>query len=118
MKQLFNELWLAVLMLMLCMCLMLVYIITDWHGAFVVMFMWMCYDGCMLLLLFVIFTIYEAMEHWSLWLALASSRLGIEPKTPGWLVQDPTTRPTGDLIPTIGGFGAHPGRGFLYIAFG
>jgi hypothetical protein len=22
-----------------------------------------------------------------------SSRLGIEPKTPGWLVQDPTTRP-------------------------
>jgi hypothetical protein len=32
-----------------------------------------------------------------------SSRLGIEPKTPGWLVQDPTTRPIGDLIPTIGG---------------
>jgi hypothetical protein len=31
-----------------------------------------------------------------------SSRLGIEPKTPGWLVQDPTTRPIGDLIPTIG----------------
>jgi hypothetical protein len=30
-----------------------------------------------------------------------SSRLGIEPKTPGWLVQDPTTRPIGDLIPTI-----------------
>jgi len=29
-----------------------------------------------------------------------SSRLGIEPKTPGWLVQDPTTslRPIGDLI--------------------
>jgi len=26
-----------------------------------------------------------------------SSRLGIEPKTPGWLVQDPTTRPIGDL---------------------
>ena len=24
-----------------------------------------------------------------------SSRLGIEPKTPGWLVQDPTTRPIG-----------------------
>jgi hypothetical protein len=40
-----------------------------------------------------------------------SSRLGIEPKTPGWLVQDPTTRPIGDLIPTIGGSGAHPGRG-------
>ncbi len=37
-----------------------------------------------------------------------SSRLGIEPKTPGWLVQDPTTRPIGDLIPTIGGSGAHP----------
>jgi hypothetical protein len=36
-----------------------------------------------------------------------SSRLGIEPKTPGWLVQDPTTRPIGDLIPTIGGSGAH-----------
>ena len=33
----------------------------------------------------------------------APSRLGIEPKTPGWLVQDPTTRPIGDLIPTIGG---------------
>ena len=32
-----------------------------------------------------------------------SSRLGIEPKTPGWLVQDPTTRPIGDLIPPIGG---------------
>jgi len=32
-----------------------------------------------------------------------SSRLGIEPKTPlaGWLVQDPTTRPIGDLIPTF-----------------
>jgi len=28
-----------------------------------------------------------------------SSRLGIEPKTPGWLVQDPTTKPIGDLIP-------------------
>jgi hypothetical protein len=28
-----------------------------------------------------------------------SSRLGIEPKTPGWLLQDPTTRPIGDLIP-------------------
>jgi hypothetical protein len=27
-----------------------------------------------------------------------SSRLGIEPKTPGWLVQDPTTRPIGDLM--------------------
>ncbi len=40
-----------------------------------------------------------------------SSRLGIEPKTPGWLVQDPTTRPIGDLIPTIGGSGAHPWRG-------
>jgi len=25
-----------------------------------------------------------------------SSRLGIEPKTPGWLVQDPATRPIGD----------------------
>jgi len=35
-----------------------------------------------------------------------SSRLGIEPKTPGWLVQDPTTRPIGDLIPTIWGSGA------------
>ena len=41
-----------------------------------------------------------------------SSRLGIEPKTPGWLVPDPTTRPIGDLIPTIGGSGTHPGRGF------
>ena len=29
-----------------------------------------------------------------------SSRLGIEHKTPGWLVQDPTTRPIGNLIPT------------------
>ena len=41
-----------------------------------------------------------------------SSRLGIEPKTPGWLVQDPTTRPIGDLIPTIGGSGANPWRGW------
>ena len=41
-----------------------------------------------------------------------SSRLGIEPKTPGWLVQDPTTRPIGDLIPTIGGSGAHPWQGW------
>jgi hypothetical protein len=41
-----------------------------------------------------------------------SSRLGIKPKTPGcWLVQDPTTSPSGDLIPTIRGSGAHPGRG-------
>jgi hypothetical protein len=40
-----------------------------------------------------------------------SSRLGIEPKTAGWLVQDPTTSPSGDLIPTIRGSGAHPGRG-------
>jgi hypothetical protein len=32
-----------------------------------------------------------------------SSRLGIEPKTPGWLVQDPTTSPSGDRIPTIRG---------------
>jgi hypothetical protein len=38
-----------------------------------------------------------------------SSRLGIEPKTPGWLVQDPTTSPSGDLIPTSRGSGAHPG---------
>jgi len=44
-----------------------------------------------------------------------SSRLGIEPKTPGCLVQDPATRPIGDLrdlIPTIGGSGAHPRRGW------
>ena len=41
-----------------------------------------------------------------------SSRLGNEPKTPGWLVQDPTTSPSGDLIPTIRGSGAHPGRGW------
>jgi len=41
-----------------------------------------------------------------------SSRLGIEPKTPGSLVQDPTTRPIGDLIPTIGGSGAHPCQGW------
>jgi len=34
-----------------------------------------------------------------------SSRLGFEPKTPGWLVQDPTTRPIGNLITTIGGSG-------------
>jgi hypothetical protein len=34
-----------------------------------------------------------------------SSCLGIEPKTPGWVVQDPTTRPSGDLIPTIRGSG-------------
>ena len=32
-----------------------------------------------------------------------SSRYGIEPKSPGWLVQAPTTRPIGDLIPTTGG---------------
>jgi hypothetical protein len=44
-----------------------------------------------------------------------SSRLGIEPKTPGWLVQDPTTRPIGDLIPTIGGSEAHPGRGMVCV---
>ncbi len=44
-----------------------------------------------------------------------SSRLGIEPKTPGWLVQDPTTSPSGDLIPTIRGSGAHPGRGCVFI---
>ena len=36
---------------------------------------------------------------------------GIEPKTPEWLVQDPTASPSGDLIPTIRGSGAHPGRG-------
>jgi hypothetical protein len=47
-----------------------------------------------------------------------SSRLGIEPKTPGWLVQDPTTRPIGDLIPTIGGSGAHPWRGCVCFFFG
>ena len=35
-----------------------------------------------------------------------SSRLGIEPTTPGWLAQDPTTSPSGDLIPTIRGSGA------------
>ena len=34
-----------------------------------------------------------------------SSRLGIEPKTPRWLVQSPTTSPSGDLIPTIRGSG-------------
>jgi hypothetical protein len=45
-----------------------------------------------------------------------SSRLGIEPKTPGWLVQDPTTSPSGDLIPTIRGSGAHPGRGVFITA--
>jgi hypothetical protein len=28
-----------------------------------------------------------------------SSRLGSEPKTPGWLVQDRTTSPIGDLEP-------------------
>jgi hypothetical protein len=33
----------------------------------------------------------------------------LEPKTPGWLVQDPTTSPSGDLIPTTRGSGAHPG---------
>jgi hypothetical protein len=32
--------------------------------------------------------------------------------TPGWLVQDPTTSPLGDVIPTIRGSGAHPGRGW------
>jgi hypothetical protein len=46
-----------------------------------------------------------------------SSRLGIEPKTPGWLVQDPTTRLIGDLIPTIRGSGDHPGRGFFFFRF-
>ena len=40
-----------------------------------------------------------------------------ESKTPGWLVQDPTTRPIGDLIPTIRGSGAHPGRGW-FLSFG
>ena len=38
-----------------------------------------------------------------------SSRLGIEPKTPGCLVQDPTTRLIGDLIPTTGGSGDQGG---------
>ena len=38
-----------------------------------------------------------------------AGRLEFEPKTPGWLVQDPTTRPIRDLIPTIGGSG--PWRG-------
>jgi hypothetical protein len=42
-----------------------------------------------------------------------SSRLGIEPKTPGWLVQDPTTRQIGDLIPTIRGSGTHPWLGIF-----
>ena len=45
-----------------------------------------------------------------------SSRLGIEPKAQGqggW--QDPTTSPSGDLIPTIRGSGAHPGRGCVFI---
>jgi hypothetical protein len=36
-------------------------------------------------------------------------------KTPGWLVQDPTTSPSGDLIPTIRGSGAHPGRGCVCV---
>ncbi len=40
---------------------------------------------------------------------LKTSRLGIEPKTPGWLVQDPTTSPSGDLIPTIRGSGVPQG---------
>jgi hypothetical protein len=31
-----------------------------------------------------------------------SSRLGIEPKTPGWLVQDPTTRPKRSAILSVG----------------
>jgi len=35
--------------------------------------------------------------------------MGIEPKTPRWLVQDPTTSPSGDLIPTIRGSGVRPG---------
>jgi hypothetical protein len=34
-----------------------------------------------------------------------SSRLGIEPKTPRWLVQDRTPSPSGDLEPTQGGAG-------------
>ncbi len=38
-----------------------------------------------------------------------SSHVGIEPKAPGWLVQDPTTSSLGDLIPTIRGSGPHPG---------
>jgi hypothetical protein len=29
--------------------------------------------------------------------------------------KDPTTRPIGDLIPTIGGSGAHPGRGIIVL---
>jgi hypothetical protein len=45
-----------------------------------------------------------------------SSRLGIEPKTPGWLVQDSTTSPSGDLIPTIRGSGAHPRAGLLHFS--
>jgi hypothetical protein len=43
------------------------------------------------------------------WTSLPITHLGIEPKTPGWLVQDPTTSPSGDLIPTIRGSGGHPG---------
>ena len=41
-----------------------------------------------------------------------SSRLGIKPKTPRWLVQDPTTSPSGDLIPTIRG-----SQAFLTLEF-
>jgi hypothetical protein len=38
-----------------------------------------------------------------------SSLLGIEPKTPRWLVQDSTIRPIEDLILTIGRSGDHQG---------
>jgi hypothetical protein len=45
---------------------------------------------------------------------------GNRTKTPGWLVQDPTTSPSGDLIPTIRGSGAvlyRPPRVGLCVGF-
>ena len=48
-----------------------------------------------------------------------SSRLEIEFKTPGLLVEDPTTgtNPSGDLIPTIrgSGLGDHPSPRYVFI---
>ena len=39
-----------------------------------------------------------------------SSRVGIEPKTPGWLVQDRTTSPSGIWSPPWAGRGASSAR--------
>ena len=46
-----------------------------------------------------------------------ASTATVETLTEGWLVQDLTPNPSGDLISTIRGSGAHPGRGFCFRKF-